>query len=123
DSHLRTLHRAMRDAAAEQRYEDAARLRDQISAVEHVLERNSVALGRRVDADVFGLKSDELSAAAHQFIIRGGRIRGERSWIVDVELDDSESTLLEQVVQSAYEGEREPPPEILLPLLPENSEA
>lgn len=122
-SHLRSLQRAMRDAAAEQRYEDAARLRDQVVAVEHVMERNSVALPLDVDMDVFGLKSDELAAAAHQFIIRGGRIRGERSWIVDVELDDSPSTLLEQVVQSAYEGEREPPPEILVPVLPEGVEA
>ncbi|MGD9607485.1 MAG: UvrB/UvrC motif-containing protein, partial [Leucobacter sp.] len=119
DSHLRALQRGMRDAAAEQRYEDAARLRDQVTAVEHVMERNSVALGLDVDADVFGLRSDELSAAVHQFIVRGGRIRGERSWVVDVELDDSPSTLLEQVIQSAYEGDREPPPEILVPLLPE----
>ncbi|UOQ58505.1 excinuclease ABC subunit UvrC [Leucobacter allii] len=121
--HLRSLQRAMRDAAAEQRYEDAARLRDQVQAVEHVMEKNAVVLGLDVNLDVFGLRADELAAAAHQFIIRGGRIRGERSWIVDVELDDSPGTLLEQVVQSAYEGEREPPPEILVPLLPENAGA
>ncbi|MCB1273891.1 MAG: excinuclease ABC subunit UvrC [Leucobacter sp.] len=122
-SHLRALQRAMRDAAAEQRYEDAARLRDQAVAVEHVMEKNSVALPLDADLDVFGLRSDELSAAAHQFIIRGGRIRGERSWIVDVELDDAPSTLLEQVVQSAYEGDREPPPEILVPVLPDGAAA
>lgn len=118
---LRSLQRAMRDAAAEQRYEDAARLRDQVQAVEHVLEKNAVVLGHDVSLDVFGLRADELAAAAHQFIIRGGRIRGERSWIVDVELDDSPGTLLEQVIQSAYEGDREPPPEILVPQLPENT--
>ncbi len=123
DRALKQLQRAMRDAAAEQRYEDAALLRDQVAAVQHVMERNSVALGLDVDADVFGLRHDELSAAAHQFIIRGGRIRGERSWLVDVELDDSPSALLEQVIQSAYEGEREPPPQILVPVLPDNAEA
>lgn len=123
DSHLRRLQREMRDAAAEQRYEDAARLRDQVAAVQHVLERNSVALNHDVDADVFGFRADELSAAAHQFIVRGGRIRGERSWIVDVELDDSPSTLLEQVIQSAYEGDHEPPAQILVPLLPEGAAA
>lgn len=123
DRALKQLQRAMRDSAAEQRYEDAARLRDQVAAVQHVMERNSVALGLDVDADVFGLRHDDLSAAAHQFIIRGGRIRGERSWLVDVELDDSPSALLEQVIQSAYEGEREPPPQILVPMLPDNAEA
>ena len=119
-SHLRRLQREMRDAAAEQRYEDAARLRDQVQAVEHVMEKNAIVLGHDVSLDVFGLRADELSAAAHQFIIRGGRIRGERSWIVDVELDDSPSTLLEQVLQSAYE-ETDPPPQILVPQIPENS--
>ena len=128
DRSLRRLQREMRDAAAEQRYEDAARMRDQVAAVEHVMERNSVALGLDVDADVFGFKSDELSAAAHQFIIRGGRIRGERSWVVDVELDDSPGALLEQVIQSAYDirgdqADREPPPQILVPLLPDNAGA
>ncbi|MGK0720850.1 excinuclease ABC subunit UvrC [Leucobacter sp. W1478] len=122
-THLRRLRNEMRNAAAEQRYEDAARLRDQAAAVEHVMERNSVSLSHDVDADVFGFRADELSAAAHQFIVRGGRIRGERSWIVDVELDDSPGTLLEQVIQSAYEGEREPPPQILVPLLPDGADA
>lgn len=115
---LRNLERGMRDAAAEQRYEDAARMRDQIEAVRHVLERNSIVLGLDVNVDVFGLVSDELAAAAHQFIIRGGRIRGERSWIVDVELDDSPGTLLEQVIQSAYDDGRDPPPEVLASSLP-----
>lgn len=118
-SHLRRLQRAMRDAAAEQRYEDAARLRDQAEAVEHVMEKNAIVLGLDVSLDVFGLRADELSAAVHQFIIRGGRIRGERSWVVDVELDDSPSTLLEQVLQSAYE-DTDPPPQILLPEIPVN---
>ncbi|WP_200328838.1 excinuclease ABC subunit UvrC [Leucobacter sp. L43] len=122
-SHLKALQRAMREAASEQRYEEAARLRDQAQAVEHVMEKNAVVLGLDVNLDVFGLRSDELAAAAHQFIIRGGRIRGERSWIVDVELDDSPETLLEQVLQSAYEGDREPPPQILVPQLPANSAA
>lgn len=116
---LRRLQRAMRDAAAEQRYEEAARLRDQVAAVEHVMEKNAIVLGHEVDVDAFGLKHDELSAAVHQFIIRGGRIRGERSWIVDVELDDSPGRLLEQVLQAAYEGEREPPAEILVQLMPD----
>ncbi|WP_209706709.1 excinuclease ABC subunit UvrC [Leucobacter exalbidus] len=119
-SHLRALQQGMREAAATQRYEEAARLRDQASAVEHVLEKNSIVFGHDVNVDVFGLRSDELAAAAHQFIVRGGRIRGERSWIVDVELDDSPATLLEQVIQSAYDGDRVPPAQILVPQAPAN---
>ena len=119
DSHLKVLEREMKAAAVEQRYEDAAKLRDQMQAVAHVLEKNAIVLGMDVNLDVFGLRSDELSAAAHQFIIRGGRIRGERSWIVDVELDDSPSRLVEQVLQSAYPQDREPPAEILVSVMPD----
>lgn len=118
---LKRLQHEMRDAASEQRYEEAAKLRDQVSAVEHVMEKNAIVLGHEVDVDAFGMRSDELSAAVHQFIIRGGRVRGERSWIVDVELDDSPGRLLEQVLQSAYDGEREPPPEILVPREPDEA--
>lgn len=120
--HQRQLESNMKTAAAEQRYEDAARLRDQLVAVRHVMEQNSVALPHDVDADVFGLRVDELAAAAHQFIVRKGRIRGERSWVVNVELDDSPSLLLEQVIQSAYEDEHPVPPEILVPHLPDGVE-
>ena len=101
-SHLKRIKAEMAQAATEMRYEDAAKLRDQAEAVEHVLERNAVVLGFDEDSDLFGLQADELSAAVHQFIVRGGRIRGERSWVVDVEIDDSPATLMEQVLQSAY---------------------
>lgn len=120
-SHLRRLRSEMREAATDQRYEEAARLRDQVQAVEHVMEKNAVVLSLDTHVDVFSLRADELAASVHQFIIREGRIRGERSWIVDVEIDDSPSSLLEQVIQSAYEDGHEPPPEILVPKLPENA--
>lgn len=120
--HLREMQHNMRQAASEQRYEDAARLRDQVQAVEHVIEKNSIVLGHQVNLDVFGLRADELAAAVHQFIIRGGRIRGERSWIVDVELDDSPGRLLEQVIQTAYVDGHEVPAQIMLPRLPENAQ-
>lgn len=102
----------MARAAEEMRYEDAAVLRDKLQAMEHVLEQNAVVLSFDVNADVFGFSGDELAAAVHQFIVRDGRIRGERSWVVDVELDDSPATLIEQVVQTAYREAEVPPPTV-----------
>lgn len=118
-SHLKKLREQMRRAASEQRYEEAAKLRDQAEAVEHVMERNTVVLGDGVNADFFGLIADELSAAVHQFIVRDGRIRGERSWLVDVELEDSPAQLMEQVIQSAYE-DQQPPAKLCCSIEPEN---
>jgi excinuclease ABC subunit C len=118
--YLRRLERDMRDAAATFDYESAARYRDQIAALENVLEKSAVVLRDKVDADVFGIAHDELAAAVQQFIVRGGRIRGVRAWVVDKELDVELGELVETVVQNAYDDDR-PPREILVPALPDDA--
>lgn len=102
-SQLQQLRSAMKAASASLDFEQAARYRDQIAAAEHILERNTVVLRDNVNADVFGIVTDELAASVHQFIIRQGRIRGERSWVVDIELDTAASELMTNVVQTVYE--------------------
>src|SRR5690606_36190930 len=71
---------------------------------------------------VFGIESDELAAAVQQFVVRGGRIRGVRSWVVDKELDISSGELVESVIETAYETEP-PPREIIVPVLPDDAPA
>ncbi|MCU1544930.1 MAG: excinuclease subunit [Homoserinimonas sp.] len=115
------LNKRMRQAAAVQDYESAARTRDQIVALETVLSKNSVVLADSVDADIFGIAHDELAAAVQQFIVRGGRIRGVRSWVVDKELDLELADLVESVLQNAYEEEAVPPKQIIVPVLPEDA--
>ena len=109
----------MRDASEAQDYEAAARFRDQIAAIELVLEKNSVVLSEDLDADLFGIAHDELAAAVQQFIVRGGRIRGVRGWVVDKELDIGLPELVESVLQNAYE-DSDPPRSIFVPALPED---
>ncbi|WP_347753579.1 excinuclease ABC subunit UvrC [Agrococcus sp. ProA11] len=109
----------MQRASARLEFERAARLRDQLSALETVLERTSVVLSDRVDADVFGLVHDELSAAVHLFAVRGGRIRGTKSWVVDTEIDLTDSELVTQIMRIAYDGGDPPARQVLLPKLPD----
>ncbi|MCI2177612.1 MAG: excinuclease ABC subunit UvrC [Ancrocorticia sp.] len=71
----------MREAAAHEDFERAARLRDQIAALEAASERNVVVFDENVDADIFGLEADELEASVQVFHVRGGRIRGQRGWV------------------------------------------
>src|SRR5699024_555936 len=78
----------------------------------------------KVDLDVFGGAEDELDAALHVFVIRGGRVRGVWSHIVDKELDISGGELIDQVLQRAY-GEAEAvaiPRRVLVPTLPPGTE-
>ena len=117
------LTRGMKQAAADFDYERAAVLRDRIGALQNVLESSAVVLSESVEADVFGIEHDELAAAVQQFRVRGGRVRGVRSWVVDKELDIGMSELVDSVLQSAYDASEPPPREIIVPELPEDAEA
>jgi excinuclease ABC subunit C len=119
--YIRALTERMKEAASTQDYEAAARHRDAIQALEAAMGKSAVVLPDNVDADVFGIAHDELAAAVQQFIVRGGRIRGVRSWVVDKEIDVELGELVETVVQNAYEGTDAPPREILVPELPEDA--
>jgi excinuclease ABC subunit C len=79
---VRSRTEQMNAAAAELDYERAARLRDDLYALQRVLERNAVVLPDGTDADVVGLASDELEACVRVFHVRDGRIRGSAasSW-------------------------------------------
>jgi excinuclease ABC subunit C len=113
--------RGMRDAAERQDYEAAAKFRDQLQALEAVLAKSAVVLRDSADTDLFAIEHDELAASVQQFIVRGGRIRGERSWTVDKELDLDTGELVDSILQQAYEDET-PPHEIIVPALPDDSD-
>jgi excinuclease ABC subunit C len=113
----------MKAAAASQDYELAARRRDQVTALSAVLDKSAVVLRDNVDIDLFGIDQDELAAAVQLFIVRGGRVRGVRSWMVDKELDLSTGELIDTIMQTAYDGAALPPREIVVPELPEDLDA
>jgi excinuclease ABC subunit C len=114
------ISKKMMAASQEMDYESAARYRDQLSALENALSKSSVVLGDEVDADIFGIAHDELAAAVQQFIVRGGRIRGVRGWVVDKELDLELPELVDTVLQNAYD-DQEPPRDVYVPALPEDA--
>ncbi|WP_144758244.1 excinuclease ABC subunit UvrC [Curtobacterium sp. 9128] len=120
------LRQRMGASADAMQYEQAAKYRDQVEALEAVLEKSAVVLRDSVDLDLFGIAEDELAAAVQLFSVRGGRIRGVRGWVVDKELDISTGDLVEQIVQGNYAdgtAESVPPREVVVPELPEDADA
>ena len=83
DPLIRQLERRMAQASEELEFEQAARLRDDIGALRRAMERQAVVLGGGTDADVVAFADDELEAAVQVFHVRGGRVRGQRGWVID----------------------------------------
>jgi excinuclease ABC subunit C len=128
NSYLKSMQEKMKLASESQQYEYAAQLRDDINALEKVLEKSTVVLQDQTDADLFGLARDQLNAAVSFFIVRGGRIRGNKGFVMDLADQMEDAEIVEQLIKDVYEEKPniEPnsvPKEILVPALPTNSEA
>jgi excinuclease ABC subunit C len=120
NKHIESLRARMLVASDEQHYERAAKLRDNIEALEAVLEKSTVVFNDQTDADLFAIADDELAAAVQLFIVRGGRIRGVRGWVVDKELERDMQELVEYVIQNVYSASKrgtasEIPKEVIVP--------
>ena len=100
--YLHELEDRMRLAARNLEFEKAARLRDDAEALRRVIERNAVVLPDATDADVFALARDELTAAVQVFHVRGGRVRGQRGWVIDLDEDAADAELVERLLQQVY---------------------
>lgn len=144
DRFARDLERQMNAAAAELDFERAARLRDDLGALRRALEKQAVVLGDGTDADVVAFADDALEAAVQVFHVRGGRVRGQRGWIVEKPGDpgdSAEAALVEQFLTQFYGAEAElggppevepggaadessnpVPKEVLVPCLPANAD-
>ncbi len=107
------LEREMAEAAASEEFERAARLRDQVNALNTAQESNDAALSETINADVISLYTEGLHTAASIFKIRAGSIRGSRSWILNQnEILEGEDELTPFIV-SIY-SEEEIPAELII---------
>jgi excinuclease ABC subunit C len=122
----RRLESEMKAAAVKEEYEHAARLRDDIRALQKALEKQAIVLGDGTDCDVIALAEDQLEAAVQVFYVRGGRVRGQRGWVLEKVEDTTPEDLVEHFLGQVY-GDAPTdseainagiPREVLVPALP-----
>src|SRR5690349_1297445 len=100
DVMMRRLEREMNRASGELEFERAARLRDDLGALRRAMEKQAVVLGSGTDADVVAFAQDELEAAVQVFHVRGGRVRGQRGWVIDkIEVNDTAGLVTQFLTQ------------------------
>jgi excinuclease ABC subunit C len=116
ESIVEDLKRDMAAAAEDLDFEKAAKMRDQIQAIETVMQRQKVLVGEQIDQDVIAVVKDERGSAIQMLYIRGGKLIGQRQYVLDGSADAAPQEAVQEFVKQYYADAPEVPREILLPV-------
>jgi excinuclease ABC subunit C len=122
---IEQLRQDMEKASEELRFEQAARLRDRIRALEKIAERQritSIASGEEADRDVVGMARSNGNACAQLFFVRGGKLVHSEHFVLEGTEDETTGPVLASFLQQFYDSAAYVPPEILLQEEIEDSE-
>lgn len=118
---LSQMKRRMAAASAALRFEEAARLRDQIQAIERTVEKQTALAHWGIDQDVFGLYREGGFIEAQVLFVRRGKLTGNQAYSFE-DLEFSDEEVMEEILAQFYQGDRQIPDEILVPVDMEEAE-
>lgn len=117
----RDLKKRMQAAAENYAFEEAARLRDQLQAVERLNEQQKAVTSNNIDMDIIGFAQDMTGICIQIFFVRKGKLLGRDNFFLQDE-ETSRAEVLTAFVKQYYNEASFVPREIVLPALPENDE-
>ncbi len=109
------LRRQMEEASVALDFERAAQLRDQIKAIDQVVEKQKVVNASAVDEDVVAFARADGDACVQIFFIRGGKLVGREYFLMEGAADEANAEILTSFLKQFYDQATVIPPEILLP--------
>ncbi len=111
----REVERQMQEAAAEERFEDAARYRNRLFAVQHLVERQAVERRSVGTVDVIGFAAEGDRAVVQIFPLRGGKMVDRHSFHLENVGGQDVTTILESFGLEYYGSAPSVPPQIVVP--------
>jgi excinuclease ABC subunit C len=120
-----TMEKQMIAASEATDFERAAKIRDRLTAIHQVLEKQQMVGVQEDDMDVIGIAQDEITAAVQIFFVRKGRVIGRNGFVLDKVEDVSPELLVDRILENIYGDEPALgiPKQVLVPVLPESHEA
>jgi excinuclease ABC subunit C len=116
ESLIEDIKREMQNASENLDFERAAKLRDQVQALESIQQKQKVLTAEKIDQDVIAVVKDERGAAIQMLYIRGGKLIGQRQFMLDGASEASPASAVQEFVKQYYSDAPEVPREVLLPV-------
>jgi excinuclease ABC subunit C len=102
-------------ASAQLRFEKAASVRDQLQAIESIVERQKVISNDYIDSDVIAMARSEREACVQVFFIRGGKLIGREYFMMENTAESPDADVMAEFIKQYYDQAAAVPPEVLLP--------
>ena len=112
---LSRLQEEMQVAANELQFERAAALRDQVNAIEKVVERQKIVSTEYVDSDVIAMARSNGEACVQVFFIRGGKLIGREYFLLQGAEGSADANVMSGFIKQFYDQASMVPPQVLLP--------
>ena len=116
DSIVKRLEKEMAKASEELRFEKAAAIRDQLKAIQAIIERQKIVFNTDyLDSDVIAMARADGEACVQIFFVRGGKLIGREYFILEGTEETSDSEVMEQFVKQFYTEAANVPEQVMLP--------